>query len=92
MMFHHLPKSLRYFSAAAASKKTVLVVGSSGALGSVVAKHLSSSEHMIVLGADVVELPTDFTGDWEVNECTRHRVYMFDVWNRREGCVSFRDT
>jgi hypothetical protein len=34
---------------------------------------------MIVLGADVVELPTDFTGDWEVNECTRHRVYMFDV-------------
>ncbi|GKY97339.1 hypothetical protein MPSEU_000692300 [Mayamaea pseudoterrestris] len=47
------------------TKQTVLVLGSSGALGSVVSKHLSS--HMTVVGADVVEIPSSFTGDWELD-------------------------
>lgn len=55
------------FSTASAERKTVLVVGSSGALGSVVAKHLSSSRDMTVVGADVMEIPSAFTGDWEVS-------------------------
>jgi hypothetical protein len=56
-----------YSSTSSLSKQTVLVLGSSGALGSVVSKHLSSQEGMTVVGADVLEIPTAFTGDWEVS-------------------------
>jgi hypothetical protein len=54
------------FSSSSSRPKTVLVVGSSGALGSIVSKHLSSNQHMTVLGADLLEIPSAFTGDWEV--------------------------
>mmetsp|Transcript_1662 Transcript_1662/g.2941 ORF Transcript_1662/g.2941 Transcript_1662/m.2941 type:complete len:307 (-) Transcript_1662:183-1103(-) len=40
-------------------KKTALVVGSSGCLGSTVAKYLSREEHMNVIGADVVSPDAD---------------------------------
>ena len=40
-------------------KKTALVVGSSGCLGSTVAKYLSRQEHMNVIGADVVSFSDD---------------------------------
>ena len=49
-------------------KKTALVLGSSGALGSSVAHHLSQSLGMRVLGADVMELPNDLAaGGWELD-------------------------
>lgn len=51
-----------------------LVLGSSGALGSTVARHLSMNLGMKVLGADVVEIPSEFTGAWELDgfvQCPR---------------------
>jgi NAD(P)-dependent dehydrogenase (short-subunit alcohol dehydrogenase family) len=54
-------------AAAAASDKTALVIGSSGALGSAVSKHLKDLG-MQVLGADVVELPSELTSSqWELD-------------------------
>ena len=47
--------------------KIALVVGSSGALGSFVAHHLSHSLGMKVIGADVEELPNDFNEIWELD-------------------------
>jgi dihydropteridine reductase len=44
-----------------------LVLGSSGALGSHVARHLSMELKMQVLGADVMEIPHELTGDWELD-------------------------
>lgn len=49
-----------------APKKKALIVGSSGALGSYVARHFSTQLQMQVLGADVLELPPELTGDvWD---------------------------
>lgn len=49
-------------------KKTVLVLGSSGALGSSVSRYLSRQLGAHVIGADVVaERPADLTGDWELD-------------------------
>jgi dihydropteridine reductase len=45
-----------------------LVVGSSGALGSVVAKHLSQELSMAVVGADLVEVPVEWTSSWELDD------------------------
>lgn len=65
--------SLRSFSsqdndeAASSSQKTALVLGSSGALGSSTARYLSKDLNVNVIGADVTELPNDFTGDWELD-------------------------
>lgn len=56
--FHHSSPTL--------NKKTALVLGSSGVLGSTVAKYLSRQEHMNVIGADVVELPN--LSDFEVDD------------------------
>jgi hypothetical protein len=47
--------------------KNALVLGSSGALGSTVSRYLSQNMGMKVLGADVVELPSDLSGDWELD-------------------------
>jgi hypothetical protein len=49
-------------------RKIALVLGSSGAVGNCVARHLNRELDMIVLGADVVELPSDFNeSDWELD-------------------------
>jgi dihydropteridine reductase len=48
-------------------RRTVLVLGSSGALGSSVAHHLSQDLGMRVLGADVMELPSDLMPGWELD-------------------------
>jgi len=49
-------------------RKIALVLGSSGALGSTVARYLSREQGMTVLGADVVEVPSDFnSSDWELD-------------------------
>ncbi len=48
-------------------RKTALVLGSSGALGSCASRYLSKECGMQVIGADVVELPGDFTLDWELD-------------------------
>lgn len=48
--------------------RTALVLGSSGATGSAVARYLSRDLGMKVLGADVMELPNDFTMDWELDD------------------------
>lgn len=51
-----------------AGNKTALVLGSSGAFGSVVSRYLSRDLGMAVIGADVVELPSDFnSSDWELD-------------------------
>jgi dihydropteridine reductase len=47
--------------------RTALVLGSSGATGSAVARYLSRDLGMKVLGADVMELPNDITMDWELD-------------------------
>jgi dihydropteridine reductase len=47
--------------------RTALVLGSSGATGSAVARYLSRDLGMKVVGADVMELPNDFTMDWELD-------------------------
>lgn len=46
---------------------TALVLGSSGALGSAVAYHLSQDLGMRVIGADVMELPPDLSPGWELD-------------------------
>ena len=49
-------------------RKTALVLGSSGALGSSVARYLSRVLGYQVIGADIVhELPSDMSGDWELD-------------------------
>lgn len=49
-------------------KKTVLVLGSSGALGSSVSRYLSREVGCTVIGADIVpEQPSDFNMDWELD-------------------------
>ena len=48
--------------------RTALVLGSSGATGSAIARYLSRDLGMQVLGADVMELPSDFTLDWELDD------------------------
>jgi len=69
---HSLPVARSYSSSSYGSdddekghKKTALVVGSSGAVGSTVAHTLSQDLGMQVLGADVIELPPDFL--WELD-------------------------
>jgi dihydropteridine reductase len=47
--------------------RTALVLGSSGATGSAVARYLSRDLGMKVVGADVMELPSDLTMDWELD-------------------------
>jgi dihydropteridine reductase len=48
--------------------RTALILGSSGALGSTVARYLSQTVGMQVLGADVAELPSDFSSDgWDLD-------------------------
>ena len=44
-----------------------LVLGSSGALGSYLCKHFSTQMHMQVMGADVMELPRELTGEWQLD-------------------------
>lgn len=46
---------------------TALVLGSSGALGSSISRYLSKDLGVQVLGADILELPHDFTGEWELD-------------------------
>jgi len=46
-------------------KKTVLVMGSSGTLGSTVSRYLSREIKMNVIGADVLELPNE--SDWDLD-------------------------
>eukprot|EP00978_Attheya_sp_CCMP212_P013062 scaffold32620_cov55-Attheya_sp.AAC.1 len=46
-------------------KKTALVVGSSGVLGSTVARYLSTKLKMSVIGADLLELPN--ISDWDLD-------------------------
>jgi len=53
------PRQLRH--------KKALVLGSSGALGSYVARHLSVNLGMQVLGADLIELPAEITGEWQLD-------------------------
>lgn len=48
-------------------RKTALVLGSSGALGSAVSRHLSQTLKMKVIGADIVELPTELTHSWDLD-------------------------
>jgi len=48
-------------------QKTALVLGSSGALGSAVSRHLSKSVGMRVVGADIVELPTELSENYELD-------------------------
>ena len=58
----------RLFSQGFQGKKTALVIGSSGALGSTVSKYLSRELGMAVIGADILELPNDFnSSDWELD-------------------------
>ena len=48
--------------------KTALVLGCSGALGNTVSRYLGREMGMRVLGADVVEIPSDFNnGDWDLD-------------------------
>lgn len=44
-----------------------LVLGSSGALGSYLCKHFSTHMNMQVMGADVMELPRELTGEWQLD-------------------------
>jgi dihydropteridine reductase len=48
--------------------RTALILGSSGATGSAIARYLSRDLGMKVLGADVMGLPNDFTMDWELDD------------------------
>lgn len=49
-------------------RKVALVLGSSGALGSTVAKYLSRELGMSVLGADIMEMPKEFNQtDWDLD-------------------------
>jgi dihydropteridine reductase len=56
------PSSSNSAGSSSGGATTALVIGSSGALGSAVSRHLSSLG-TFVLGADVVELPPDLTLD-----------------------------
>jgi len=59
--------SSRQLSTSSRQKKA-LVLGSSGALGSAVSRHLSQNLNMKVLGADVAEeLPTELTDEWNLD-------------------------
>lgn len=50
------------------SPKIALVLGSSGALGSTVAKYLGRELGMTLIGADIVELAHEFNeSDWELD-------------------------
>jgi len=61
-------KALRHLSSSSSNQKHALVIGSSGCLGSNIAKYLSRQQDMIVFGADVVEMPNDFLqSDWELD-------------------------
>ena len=44
-----------------------LVLGSSGALGSYLCKYFSTQLQIEVLGADVLELPQELTGEWQLD-------------------------
>ena len=47
--------------------KTALVLGSSGALGSAVSRNLSQKLKMRVIGADIIQLPTELSSDWNLD-------------------------
>jgi dihydropteridine reductase len=76
-MVQQLTKRVRIPSASATSrfyhddkdtsgdKKTALVIGSSGILGSTVSQYLSRGINMNVIGADVLELPNE--SDWDLD-------------------------
>ncbi|KAL7568507.1 hypothetical protein ACA910_002628 [Epithemia clementina (nom. ined.)] len=50
-----------------ARNKTALVLGSSGVLGSSVSRCLCQSFNMNVIGADIMELPTELSHDWHLD-------------------------
>lgn len=59
----------KYRNPQSSPQRRVLVLGSSGVLGSHVARHLSVELNMQVLGADVrPEIPHEMTGDWELQD------------------------
>jgi len=47
--------------------RKALILGSSGALGSYIAKHFSTELGMQVLGADLLELPSEMTQEWQLD-------------------------
>ena len=55
-----------YHATASSLKKTALVLGSSGSLGSCLSRYLSREKNMMVIGADVLELPNE--SDWELDD------------------------
>jgi hypothetical protein len=63
-----MASSSRRSSSGGVERKIALVLGSSGALGSTVAKYLSRELGMSVLGADIMELPKEFNQtDWDLD-------------------------